>query len=63
MVTDSGAEVVELVLARPGQPEKYPDGRKRLQVVVNNQIEVVSRDVTAPRLRFGWEVDDADVPE
>jgi len=63
MVTDNGTEVVELWLARLGQPEKYPDGRKRIQVVVNPQVEVVSRDLTAPRLRFGWEVDDADVPE
>lgn len=63
MVTDNGTEVVELWLARPGQPEKYPDGRKRIQVVVNPQMEVVSRDLAAPVLRFSWEVDDADVPE
>lgn len=63
MVTDNGTEVVELWLARPGRPEKYPEGKKRIQVVVNPQVEVVSRDLTEPRLRFGWEVDDADVPE
>ncbi len=61
-VTEDGVEVVRLWVARPGEPEKYPDGRKTVEVVVSNQVEVVSRDLAAPVLKFWWEVDDADVP-